>query len=102
MRHVPGSQPSQYLEILAGSMPARGQPSRAARLWGAADRVGEPAGMTGQQLFDLPIIGEIDPEARGYYAQAESTARAHLGEAAFAAAWAEGRSLPLDAKGNAY
>ena len=75
---------------------ARGQPSSAARLWGAADRVGEPAGMTGQQLFDLPIIGEIDPEARGYYAQAERTARAHLGEAAFAAAWAEGRSLPLD------
>ena len=75
---------------------ARGQPSSAARLWGAADRVGEPAGMTGQQLFDLPIIGELDPEARGYYAQAESTARGHLGEAAFAAAWAEGRSLPLD------
>ena len=52
--------------------------------------------MTGQQLFDLPIIGEIDPEARGYYAQAERTARAHLGEAAFAAAWAEGRFPPLD------
>ena len=62
---------------------ARGQPSSAARLWGAADRVGEPAGMTGQQLFDLPIIGELDPEARGYYARAESTARGHLGEAAF-------------------
>ena len=75
---------------------ARGQPSSAARLWGAADRVGEPAGMTGQQLFDLPIIGEIDPEARAYYAQAETAARAHLGEAAFAAAWAAGRSLPLD------
>ena len=72
---------------------ARGQPTGAARLWGAADRVGEAAGMTGQQLFDLPIIGELDPAARAYYAQAESTARAHLGEAAFAAAWAEGRAL---------
>jgi tetratricopeptide (TPR) repeat protein len=75
---------------------ARGQPSSAARLWGAADRVGEPAGMSGQQLFDLPIIGEIDPAARAYYAQAEATARAHLGEAAFVAAWAEGRSLTPD------
>jgi hypothetical protein len=75
---------------------ARGQPTSAARLWGTADRVGEPAGMTWQQLFDLGIIGELDPEARAYFAQAECTARAHLGEAAFAAAWAEGRALPLD------
>ncbi len=49
--------------------------------------------MTWQQLFDLRIIRELDPEARTYYAQAEATARADLGEAAFAAAWAEGRAL---------
>ena len=75
---------------------ARGQPASAARLWGAADRVGEPAGMTWQQFFDLGIIGELDPKARAYCAQAETTARAELGEAAFAAAWAEGHALPLD------
>jgi predicted ATPase len=72
---------------------ARGQSTSAACLWGAADRVGEPAGMTWQQIFDLGIIRELDPEARTYCAQAERTARAHLGEAAFAAAWAEGRAL---------
>jgi predicted ATPase/transcriptional regulator with XRE-family HTH domain len=75
---------------------ARGQPTRAARLWGAAERLGEPLGVSGQQLFDQPLNREIDPAARAYYVQAEITARALLGEAAFAAAWAEGRSMPPD------
>lgn len=72
---------------------ARGQPTHAARLWGAADRMGEPLGMSGQDLFNIPLHREIDPAARAYYVRAETTARAHLGEATFAAAWAEGRSL---------
>jgi len=75
---------------------ARGQPTHAARLWGAAERLGEPLGVSGQKLFDLPLHREIDPSARTYYAQAQTAARAYLGEAAFAAAWAEGCSLPLD------
>ena len=49
--------------------------------------------MTAQQFFDLPLQRELDPAARTYYAQAEATAHADLGEAAFAAAWAEGHSL---------
>ena len=52
--------------------------------------------MSGQGLFDLPLHREIDPTARTYYVQAQTAARAHLGETAFAAAWTEGRSLPLD------
>jgi predicted ATPase len=75
---------------------AQGQPIHAARLWGAAERVGEPLGVSGQDLFDLPLHREIDPAARTYYEQAQTASRAHLGETAFAAAWAEGRSLPLD------
>ena len=55
---------------------ARGQPTSAARLWGTAERVGEPLGVTAQQLFDLPLQRELDPAARTYYAQAETTARA--------------------------
>jgi predicted ATPase/DNA-binding CsgD family transcriptional regulator/transcriptional regulator with XRE-family HTH domain len=75
---------------------ARGQPTHAARLWGAAERVGEPLGVSGKDLFDLPLHRELDPASRAYSAQAETTARTQLGEAAFAAAWAEGRSLPLE------
>ena len=74
----------------------QGQPTRAAHLWGAADKLGEPLGVTGQQLFDMPLHREIDPAARAYYAQAEATARALLGEAVFAAAWAERHSLSPD------
>ncbi len=72
---------------------AQGQPASAVRLWSAAERVGEPLGVSEQKLFDLPLQREIDPAAHAYYAQAETTARAHMGEAAFAAAWAEGRSM---------
>lgn len=75
---------------------ARGQPTSAARLWGTAERIGELLGVTAQQLFDLPLHRELDPAARTYYAQAEAAARAHLSEAAFAAAWAEGRSMSPD------
>ena len=82
---------------------ARDQPASAARLWGAADRLGELAGVTGQHLFDLPLILEIDPTAHACYRQAETTARALLGETAFAAAWAEGHSLtPEQAVGTAF
>ncbi len=75
---------------------ARDQPTRAARLWGAAEQLGEPLGVSGLGLFDQPLNREIDPAARAYYAQAETTARALLGEDAFAVVWAEGRSLSLD------
>ncbi len=75
---------------------ARGQSIRDARLWGAAERLGETLGTSGLNLFDQPLNREIDPAARAYYTQAETAARSLLGEAAFTAAWVEWRSLSLD------
>jgi predicted ATPase/DNA-binding SARP family transcriptional activator len=68
------------LAALAGSL---GEAERAARLWGAAEALRER-------------IGSPRPDsARGDYNTRIADARARLGEAAFAAAWAAGRALPL-------
>jgi tetratricopeptide (TPR) repeat protein len=72
------------LEGLGGVAAARGQPDRAVRLFGAADAVREVMG----HPANAPV--------RELYAPHQAAARAQLGEAAFAAAWAEGRAMALD------
>lgn len=69
------------LEGLAGVVAARGEFCRAARLWGAAEALRDAMG-TPLPLVDRPI-----------YERSVAAARASLGEKAFAAAWAEGRTM---------
>jgi tetratricopeptide (TPR) repeat protein len=61
------------------------RPERAARLWGAA------AAMRDAQ------VKRVAPTSRVAYEEAQRLARAALGDDAFAAAWAAGRALGLDA-----
>jgi predicted ATPase/class 3 adenylate cyclase len=56
----------------------------AARLWGAAESLRERCGIP------------LPPDEREYYEPAVAAARTHLGEQAFAAAWAEGRAMTLE------
>ena len=69
------------LEGLAGVVAAQAEPTWAAQLWGAAktlrDTIGTP----------------IPPVERAGYERSVAAARAHLGEKAFTAAWAEGRTM---------
>jgi non-specific serine/threonine protein kinase len=58
-------------------------PEQAARLFGAADAARDAAG--------LPL----PPAGRDWYDRAVAEVQARLGEAAFRAAWAAGRALPL-------
>ena len=67
--------------LAAGVLAARGV---AARLWGATSMVREA------QIWPLP------PVARGDYDRDVALARAQLGEAAFEAAWTEGRAMTLE------
>ena len=60
------------------------EPERAARLWGAAE---------GLRQF---IGCRSAPAARATYERALAVARAQLGEATWAVAWAEGRAMPLE------
>ena len=60
------------------------EPERAARLWGAAERLRAALGC------------RPAPAARATYERAVALARAQLGEEAFAAAWAAGQALTLD------
>ena len=70
------------LECLALVDVSQGRAARAARLWGASDALLE--------RLHIPLFGSYTlRRERGVAA-----ARAQLGEAAFAAAWAEGRSRP--------
>jgi tetratricopeptide (TPR) repeat protein len=69
---------------LGGQAALDGEPKRAARLWGAAERLRQAIGC------------RPAPVARANYERALAVARAQLGEAAFAAAWAAGRRLTLD------
>ncbi len=76
--------PIQYaLFGLAGVAASQGQPARAARLWGASEAVREAASL---HLTALARSGTN-------YDSLLATARAQLGEAAFAAEWAMGRSM---------
>jgi predicted ATPase/DNA-binding SARP family transcriptional activator/Tfp pilus assembly protein PilF len=69
---------------LAGVAGTEGQPMRAAQLLGAV-----------QSLLDA-VSGALEPIDRLEYDRNVAGARAKLGEAAFAAAWAEGRAVPLE------
>jgi tetratricopeptide (TPR) repeat protein len=74
---------TRCLEALAQVAYAQGQPERMAWLFGAAEAQREVS------HWRLPPADQAD------YA-AVPAARTALGEAAFAAAWAEGREMPLD------
>jgi DNA-binding CsgD family transcriptional regulator len=68
---------------LAGVAGSRGQPGRAARLWGAAETLGEAL-----------VIGVLPLYRRNYDNEGRrAAARSQLGEAAWEAAWSEGRTM---------
>ncbi len=69
---------------LARGAVAQGQCERAARLFGAAEALREAVGMP------LPVSD------RAAYDQSVAAIRARLDDAAFTAAWAEGRATPLE------
>ena len=60
------------------------EPERAARLWGAAERLRQAIGC------------RTAPAARATYERAMAVVRAQLGDDAFAAAWAEGQAMTLE------
>ena len=70
-----------YLQGLAGVVAAQGEAVWAARLYGADEAFREDN--------SIPII----PDLRSEYERSVAAARAQLGEQAFAAAWAEGRTM---------
>ena len=72
------------LEGLAGVADGQDQAGRAARVWGAAEAQRERMG------------APVPPAERARYAAAVAHTRAALGEAGYAAAWAEGRALTLE------
>ena len=69
------------LEGLADVVGVQGEPAWAAQLWGAAEALREGMGVP------------ISPVYRASYERAVTAARTELGEQAFAAAWAEGRTM---------
>ena len=70
------------LDLLAVAVSMRGDHERAARLFGAAEGTREVAGLS------------VLPSIRADYDRGVAAARAGLGEAAFDAAWAEGKDMP--------
>jgi ATP/maltotriose-dependent transcriptional regulator MalT len=72
------------LEGLADTVTAQGKPAWAAQLWGAGEVFREAAGAP------LPAAWQSD------YERAVAAARASLGEQAFSALWATGRTLSLE------
>ena len=72
------------LEGLGAMVAAQGEPGKAARLWGIAEALREDMG-----AFMYPVD-------RPAYERTVADARTHLGEEAFAAAWAKGRTTPLE------
>ena len=73
------------LALLAGVASAQGRAGRAARLFGAAERGAE-------SLHQQVVLRQYGDD----YDRAVATARARLGEDAFAAAWAAGRAMALE------
>jgi len=72
------------LEGWAIAVAAQGEHAWAAHLWGAAESLRERCGIP------------LNPAERVDYEPAVASARVHLGEQAFAAAWAEGRTMTLE------
>ncbi len=75
---------AQSLEGLAPVAAALAEPHRAARIWGAAERLREEIG------------APLPPNERPRYERQVATARAALGSETFAAAWAEGRAMSME------
>ena len=72
------------LEGLASLAVAQGEPTKSAHLWGAAESLREAI------EAPIPAIEREDNE------HSIATARTHLGEQAFDAAWSEGRTMTLE------
>ena len=72
------------LQGLAGASATAAQAARMARLGGAAEVLREAIG------------APLSPAERADYERQLAADRAHLDEAAWAAAWAEGRAMPLE------
>jgi tetratricopeptide (TPR) repeat protein len=72
------------LEAMAGLAAAQGQSERAARLFGAAEALRQATG------------SPLPASERNDHQRIVASARAALGEEAFAAAWAEGRTKTLE------
>jgi DNA-binding CsgD family transcriptional regulator/tetratricopeptide (TPR) repeat protein len=70
-----------YLLRLAGVFAAQGEFGWAVRLWGASEAM--------RTTMGTPLAPAYRPD----YERAVAATRAHLGEQAFAAAWAEGRAM---------
>lgn len=75
------------LEGIAAAWAAQGEPEHAARLWGAVEAL--------RESMSAPIW----PIERAGYERSIAAARAQIGERAFAARWAEGRSISLEPVG---
>jgi predicted ATPase/DNA-binding CsgD family transcriptional regulator len=73
------------LEGIAGALGQQGEPIRAARLLGAGEAL--------RESLNVPL--QADDQA--YYDHAVAAVQAQLGEAAFAAAWLEGRMMTVEA-----
>src|SRR5262249_45749097 len=69
---------------IAGTAGTLGQPARAATLFGAVEALCAANGVI------------LSPSDRAANERSVSAIRAHLGEAAFAAAWEAGRAMPFD------
>src|SRR5262249_31901918 len=72
------------LQAFAALSAAQGQEKRVATVWGAVERLREEIG------------APLPPNEREDYDRQVSSARLALGEEAFAAAWAEGRTMTLE------
>ena len=75
---------AECLEGLAGVVGVRGQPARAALLFGAAEALRDAIG------------APVPPVDRADYERSVAAVRAQFDAAAFAVTWAEGRSTPLE------
>ena len=79
-----------YLEGLASVLAAQKEFARGAQLWGAANAI--------RAAFGTPL----PPVERAGYERALAECGSYLGEKAFAAAWAQGRTMTLDQVLSAY
>ncbi len=75
---------AEVLKEMAGLAAAQDELERAARLWGVAEALREAIG------------APLPPDERPDYEREVAAVRARLGEAAFAAAWQEGRALSFE------
>jgi non-specific serine/threonine protein kinase len=73
--------------VMAGVAAQANRPERAARLFGASDRLRAEAGQTPERQIAL---------SQDVYDRAVASARARMGTVAFSAARAAGRALPLE------